>query len=108
MNEVWKHSQTTESGTRMFRAIVDDWVCIRPEWFFDPFQDAVPCFQDNNPTSKTKYIWILRSNYGYGWQDESAAETRKEILQTLKEYRENCPQAQYRIVGRREVKQQYQ
>lgn len=74
----------------------------------DPFQKAMPCFIDKNPASKTEYIWILRSNYGYGWEDESAAETRKEILQTLKEYRQNCPQGQYRIVGRREVKQQYQ
>lgn len=38
---------------------------------------------------KTKDIYILMSNYGYGWEEETQDETRREALQTLKEYREN-------------------
>lgn len=38
---------------------------------------------------KTKDIYVLMSNYGYGWEEETQDETRREALQTLKEYREN-------------------
>lgn len=74
----------------------------------DPFQRAVPCWSDSHPLRKTETEWVLRSNYGYGWEDESAAETWIEMRQLLKEYRENAPQGQYRAVKRSVVKAQYQ
>lgn len=73
----------------------------------DPFQRAVPCWQDAHPLRKTETEWVLRSNYGYGWEDESAAKTWPEMRQLLKEYRENAPQGQYRAVKRQMVKAQY-
>lgn len=43
----FKLAMRTEDGTRMFRAVMDGQVCIRPEWMFDPFREAVPCFKDS-------------------------------------------------------------
>lgn len=41
---------------------------------------------------KTRDVWFLWVNYGYGWEHELTEFTRKEAQQRLKEYRENCPQ----------------
>lgn len=38
---------------------------------------------------KTYDIWVIMSNYGYGWEEETEYETRTEGKQGLKEYREN-------------------
>lgn len=45
---VFKFAMRTEDGTRMFRAVMDGQVCIRPEWMFDPFQEAVPCWLEKH------------------------------------------------------------
>lgn len=48
--------------------------------------------------------FILQANYGYGhgWEDECSEETRKEVNQRLKEYRENAGSVgQYRVIVRR-------
>lgn len=52
-------------------------------------------------TRKTKDIYILLSNYGYGWDEELTEDTYKEAKEQLKIYRENCPQAQYKVVKKR-------
>lgn len=52
---------------------------------------------------KTRIIFVVQGNYGYGhgWEDVTAAETRKEALQNLREYREN-ESAPFRMIRRRE------
>lgn len=51
------------------------------------------------PAKKT--IFVLQGTYGHGWEDLTAEETRAEIRQRLKEYREN-EGGNYRIIRRRE------
>lgn len=51
-------------------------------------------------TRKTKDIYILMSNYGYGWEEETTEETREQAQQTLKEYRQNT-NAQHKIIKKR-------
>ena len=48
-------------------------------------------------TRKTTDEYQLLSNYGHGWDLETTEETRKEIKQRLREYRENAPMYQYKI-----------
>lgn len=50
---------------------------------------------------KKKMIFVLQGTYGHGWEDLTAEETREEIRQRLKEYREN-EGGNYRIVRKRE------
>lgn len=38
---------------------------------------------------KTKDIYNIVTNYGYGWETECSEYTLKEAKQTAKEYREN-------------------
>jgi len=45
----------------------------------------------------TRDEWQMWSNYGYGWEEESAASTFREIRDTVREYRENAPQGSYKI-----------
>ena len=52
-------------------------------------------------TRKTKDVYILLSNYGYGWDEELTEDTYQEAKEQLKTYRENCPGAQYKIVKKR-------
>lgn len=49
---------------------------------------------------KTKDIYILMSNYGYGWEEELEEDTHKEIRQRIKEYRENT-NGQFKIKRKR-------
>ncbi len=49
---------------------------------------------------KTTDNFELEGNYGFGWEYLTAEETRKEIRQRLKEYREN-EGGNYRVVNRR-------
>jgi hypothetical protein len=53
-------------------------------------------------TKKYKSIWVLKGNYGYGYEDLTAEESRTEIRKRLKEYREN-EGGNYKIVRRREL-----
>lgn len=50
---------------------------------------------------KTKDIYVLMSNYGYGWEEELTEDTSHEAYAQLKTYKENCPQYQYKIVVKR-------
>jgi hypothetical protein len=42
--------------------------------------------------NKYIYGWKLYVNYGQGWEYEVFESSWKDAKQTLKEYRENCPQ----------------
>ena len=50
---------------------------------------------------KTKDEYILLSNYGYGWEEELTEDTLTEAKEQLRTYKENCPQAQYKIKKKR-------
>lgn len=39
---------------------------------------------------KTRDVWWLMSNYGYGWECEVTYDNLKEAKDDLKAYRENC------------------
>lgn len=51
---------------------------------------------------KTRDVYVLRANYGMGWEDEIEEDSWREMRERLKEYRENAPQYQYRCTRRRE------
>ncbi len=51
---------------------------------------------------KYSYLFILQTFTGYGWEDLTASESRNEVRDDLKAYRENSP-APYRIIQRREL-----
>ncbi len=53
---------------------------------------------------KTRDIFTLQGNYGppHGWEDLTAEETRSEIKERAKEYRENEPGTPLRIRCKRE------
>lgn len=38
---------------------------------------------------KTKDIWEIQTNYGYGWEVENTEENLVDAKRSLKEYREN-------------------
>ena len=52
---------------------------------------------------KTYDDYQLHVNYGYGhgYEHECSADSWKDIRQTKKEYRENCPEYQTKIVIKR-------
>ena len=49
----------------------------------------------------TRDVWTVQGNYGQGWEDVTAENTRKECKERLKEYRENEPQYSHRIIVKR-------
>jgi hypothetical protein len=50
---------------------------------------------------KTRDVYIIMANYGYGWEEECQADTLPEAKQNLKEYRENGG-GQYKLKIKRE------
>jgi len=58
---------------------------------------------------KYTYLKVLQQNVGYGWDDVDCFDLHQSTVverkQRLKEYRENQPNASYRWVERRELKQ---
>lgn len=50
---------------------------------------------------KTEDVFVVQGNYGYGFDDECAELTWKEVRARLKEYRANGTGV-YRVVKRRE------
>lgn len=54
--------------------------------------------------NKYKYLYVLQSDYGYGhsWEDLTSSESRIEIKQDYKSYRDN-ERGLYRIIKRREL-----
>jgi hypothetical protein len=55
--------------------------------------------------TKYEYLYVLQGNYGYGWEDLTAAEKTyeglKEIKSDRKAYRENEPGTPLRVIERR-------
>lgn len=53
---------------------------------------------------KTKDVWYIQTNYGYGWEDESEYDNRADAKADLQEYRMHTIHynAQCRIKHRRE------
>lgn len=52
---------------------------------------------------KTKDVYYLVTNYGYGWEEEVSYETYKEAKQGKKEYLENAMELKgIKIVSKRE------
>lgn len=52
-------------------------------------------------------MYVLQGNYGYGdgWEDICQSEDRAEMVQDRNDYRANAPEYPYRIVQRRQPKQ---
>lgn len=50
---------------------------------------------------KTKDVWWLMSNYGYGWECEVEYEDLVEAKRDLRAYRENCPNASFVLKKKR-------
>lgn len=57
--------------------------------------------------TKFEYVSVLQSDYGYGhgWEDISEG-TRPQMVAERKTYRENAPEYPYRIIGRRNLREQ--
>lgn len=51
---------------------------------------------------KTRDVWCLMSNYGYGWECELTETTKADAMAQMKCYKENCPGASYKVVKKRE------
>ena len=50
---------------------------------------------------KTKDVYYLMGNYGYGWEEMFECENWKDAREQLKTYRDNEPQYSHKIVKRR-------
>ena len=52
---------------------------------------------------KTKDVYRLMCNYGYGdgWEEVFEEDTRNEAKKRLTEYRKNMPEYQYKVVKKR-------
>lgn len=55
---------------------------------------------------KTRDVYIIMANYGYGWEEECQADTREEAKQNLKEYRENGGGQYYLKTKREKIKEE--
>lgn len=53
--------------------------------------------------NKWLIVQIVQGNYGGGWEDVNAEETRRDGLRSIREYRENEPQYPHRLIQRREI-----
>jgi hypothetical protein len=60
-------------------------------------------------TNKYLYLYVVQGNYssGYGWEDLTESESRKEARQDLKDYRQNEVQYPHRMIKRRELNPVY-
>jgi hypothetical protein len=54
---------------------------------------------------KTQDLFVIVSNYGYGWEATTASDCRREAINDLKAYRINQPQYAHRLIKRRERKE---
>ncbi len=52
---------------------------------------------------KTKDTWQIHVNYGLGFEHELTETTRKEAIARRREYVENCPQYDVRVIMKREA-----
>ncbi len=57
--------------------------------------------KSNPRVSKTKKVYVLQGNYGYGWDDLLEEDTYREAKAQAKVYRENERNASHRVITRR-------
>lgn len=50
---------------------------------------------------KTRDEYQIHGNYGHGWEEVDAFDTRKEAREILKEYRIAAPYASYKLIVKR-------
>lgn len=50
--------------------------------------------------AKTKIVYVVQGNYGYGWDDENEEDNRVDARRSIKEYRDNGS-GSYRLIRRR-------
>ena len=55
---------------------------------------------------KTSDVFVIESNYGYGWEETTASDARREAIEDLKAYRLNQPEYSHRLIKRRERNEQ--
>ena len=53
--------------------------------------------------NKFVYLHIVQGDYGCGWEDIAASESRSEACDDLRAYRANAPEYSYRLIERREL-----
>lgn len=53
---------------------------------------------------KTRDVYVIQQYTAQGWEDVTAEDSRSEARQRLKEYRDNQPEFDARMVKRREPK----
>ena len=51
---------------------------------------------------KTSDLFIIESDYGYGWEETISSDNRLDARQNLKDYRINQPEYSHRLIKRRE------
>jgi hypothetical protein len=51
---------------------------------------------------KTKDYWDIEQNAGYGWEVVTCEESKKDVRQSLKDYRLNQPEFPVRSIKHRE------
>ena len=56
---------------------------------------------------KTKDVWVLMSNYGYGWDEEWEDEDCATARMNLRLYRENCPHCEFYLKKKRVPKEEW-
>ncbi len=54
----------------------------------------------NPRVAKTKLVYVVQGNYGYGWDDENEEDNWTDAKRSIREYRENGP-GSYRLIKRR-------
>lgn len=61
----------------------------------------VDCYRDRGLivgyVRKTRDEWVIEGNYGYGWDEVCAEDSRREAVARLREYRENEPRYAHRV-----------
>ena len=59
--------------------------------------------------NKRRYLYVLQGNYGppYGFEDLTASETKRDMIQNLRDYESN-EGGNYRIIKRRKLNPDYQ
>ena len=51
---------------------------------------------------KTRDVWVIEGNYGYGWEEVTAEDSYKDARENMRLYRENEPEYPHRLRCTRE------
>ncbi len=106
------YSKPTQAAERVYKKITGEWASWGGE-NLDKIADAAAAAVStkSNPrrrksrrnprVAKTKKVYVIQGNYGYGWDDEAEEDTWKEAREQLKTYRANGG-GSYRCITRRE------